>query len=48
MVTMDNEKLFGIADDMCRRVSGMGNYGTGYGHLIGFERIVEKVMNKGG
>ena len=43
MVTNVNEQLFNVADDMCRQVSG-GSGRTGYGNIIGFERIVQKIM----
>ena len=43
MVTNANEQLFNVADDMCRQVSG-GSGRTGYGNIIGFERIVQKIM----
>ena len=44
MVTNANEQLlFNVADDMCRQVSG-GSGRTGYGTLVGFEMIVQKIM----
>ena len=46
MVTNENERIFSLADDMCRQISSVSSYGCGYGNLIGFEQIVEKIKNE--
>lgn len=45
IVTEENERVFDIADDMCRRITGTADYRCGWGNLIAFERIVEKIKS---